>query len=87
MGGEGKGRRGVGKDGKGRGGKVDSDALLEQRRRLAKASPEWSDFIDSMQKRPIFHSSLLTIKSSQWCSQALKSGWAQGVWRTEFGRL
>jgi len=36
---EGKGRRGAGTEGKGRGGEVDSDAQLEQGRRLAKAGP------------------------------------------------
>ena len=37
--GEEKGRRGTGREGKGREGEVDSDAHLEQGRRLAKAGP------------------------------------------------
>ena len=36
---EGKGRKGARREGKGRGGEVDSDAQLEQGRRLAKAGP------------------------------------------------
>jgi len=36
---EGKGRRGLGREGKGTGGESDSDAQLEQGRRLAKAGP------------------------------------------------
>ena len=35
--GQGEGMRGAGRDGNGRGGEVDSDAQLEQGRRLAKA--------------------------------------------------
>jgi len=38
--GEGKGRRGAGREGEGKGGEVDSDAQLEQGRRLAKAGPD-----------------------------------------------
>jgi len=40
-GGEGKERRGAGTEGKGREGEVDSDAQLEQGRRLAKAGPAY----------------------------------------------
>jgi len=39
---EGKGKgRGTWRDGKGRGGEVDSDAQLEQGRRFAKAGPDF----------------------------------------------
>ena len=41
-GGEAKGRRGAGRERKRRGGKVDSDAQLEQGRRLAKAGSDFS---------------------------------------------
>jgi len=37
-----RGGEGKGKEGKGRGGEVDSDAQLEQGRRLAKAGPDFN---------------------------------------------